>query len=62
MSTETFLTEKAKPSPQSKYYSAATAQLTNALRGILYEGKDLNTALRDAEEAVKKTIEADKNK
>lgn len=56
------LKNMAKPSPQSKYYSAATAQLTNALRGILYEGKDINTALRDAEEAVKKTIEADKHK
>ncbi|MEF3304006.1 extracellular solute-binding protein [Paenibacillus sp. GYB003] len=57
------LKNMAKPSPQSKYYSAATTQLgTNALRGILYEGKDVNTALRDAEEAVKKAIEADKNK
>ncbi|WP_158606694.1 ABC transporter substrate-binding protein [Paenibacillus ginsengarvi] len=57
------LKNMAKPSPQSKYYSTATTQLgINALRGILYEGKDMNTALRDAEEAVKKTIEADKNK
>jgi hypothetical protein len=57
------LNNMAKPSPQSKYYSTATTQLgTNALRGILYEGKDINTALREAEEAVKKAIEADKNK
>ncbi|MFC3768990.1 extracellular solute-binding protein [Paenibacillus sp. GCM10012303] len=56
------LKNMAKPSPQSKYYSVAGAHLTNALRGILYEGKDVNTALRDAEEAVKKAIEADKNK
>lgn len=57
------LKNMAKPSPQSKYYSAATIQLgTNALQGILFGGKDINTALREAEETVKKTIEADKNK
>ncbi|MBD2862874.1 extracellular solute-binding protein [Paenibacillus oceani] len=56
------LKNMAKPSPQSKYYSTAGQHLTIALRGILYEGKDVNTALRDAEEAMKKTIEADKKK
>ncbi|MBD2864536.1 extracellular solute-binding protein [Paenibacillus oceani] len=57
------LKNMAAPSPQSKYYSTATTQLgVHALRGILYEGKDINTALREAEEAVKKVIQEDKNK
>ncbi|RKN77147.1 extracellular solute-binding protein [Paenibacillus ginsengarvi] len=53
----------AAPSPQSKYFSASTSRLaTTAVQDIVLKGKDVNTALREAEEAIVKQIEADKNK
>jgi multiple sugar transport system substrate-binding protein len=53
----------ASPSPQSKYQSAATSRMaTNVVQDVVLKGKDLNTALREAEEAIAKQIEEDKNK
>ncbi|MDF2726163.1 MAG: extracellular solute-binding protein family 1 [Paenibacillus sp.] len=53
----------ASPSPQSKYYSASTSRMaTNVVQDVVLKNIDLNTSLRDAEEAIVKQIEADKNK
>ncbi|MEF3304860.1 ABC transporter substrate-binding protein [Paenibacillus sp. GYB003] len=53
----------AAPSAQSKYFSASTSRLaTTVVQDVVLKGKDLNTALREAEEAIVKQIEADKNK
>ncbi|TNJ61891.1 extracellular solute-binding protein [Paenibacillus hemerocallicola] len=53
----------ASPSPQSKYYSASTSRMaTTVVQDVVLKAKDLNTALREAEETIVKQIEADKNK
>jgi multiple sugar transport system substrate-binding protein len=55
--------QKAAPSPQSPYFTAAGTQLgTNVLQAVAIEGKDVNSALREAEEAVLKQVAADKMK
>ena len=57
------MSNMAAPSPQSKYFSWATAEVgVNAINAIILEGKDINTALREAEEAVTKRIAEDKAK
>jgi ABC-type glycerol-3-phosphate transport system substrate-binding protein len=53
----------ALPSPQNEYYATAASELgTGAFAEVVLGTKDINTAMRDAEEAVIKKIEADKIK
>jgi hypothetical protein len=53
----------ASPSPQSKYFSASSSRLaTTVVQDVVLKGKDLNTALREAEETIVKQIETDKSK
>jgi multiple sugar transport system substrate-binding protein len=53
----------ASPSPQSKYFSASSSRLaTTVVQDVVLKGKDLNTALREAEEMIVKQIETDKSK
>jgi multiple sugar transport system substrate-binding protein len=50
----------AAPSPQSKYYAEAATQLnTTVFAQVVMGKKDLNTALREAEENLTKKIEAE---
>ncbi|WP_158302187.1 hypothetical protein [Paenibacillus mesophilus] len=46
----------------TKYDSIASGKYTEALRQYVYGSKDLNTTLREAEEATNKAIEAEKAK
>lgn len=53
----------AAPSPMSVYYSTATGSLgVSMMEELLLNKKDINTALKDAQEKVVKAIEADKAK
>jgi multiple sugar transport system substrate-binding protein len=53
--------KKAAPSPLSKYYSDAGIQLgTDAVSRIVIEGKDINTSLREGEEAIAAKVAADR--
>jgi ABC-type glycerol-3-phosphate transport system substrate-binding protein len=56
------LPESYAASPQlTKYDNQVNGQLTSALNSVILTGKDINSALRDAEEAANKKIEAMKN-
>ncbi|MDF2724191.1 MAG: extracellular solute-binding protein family 1 [Paenibacillus sp.] len=58
--TKAMLPEKfAAPSFVSTYTASAAAQIFSALVNVTTGKKDANTALRDAEEATNKTIDAD---
>lgn len=58
--TAMFPDKTAAPSPQSKYLADATSLLnTNVFAQVAMGKKDLNTALREAEESLTKKIEAD---
>lgn len=57
-----YYNELAAPYPMTKYDAIATSRYTEALRSYVYGSKDLNTTLREAEEATNKAIEAEKAK
>lgn len=57
-----YYNDLAAPFPMTKYDALATARYTEALRSYVYESKDVNTALREAEEAANKAIAEEKAK
>jgi multiple sugar transport system substrate-binding protein len=52
-----YKTELAKPYEQTLYDTIAMSAIQKELSNVVLKGKDLNTALRDAEESVNKQIE-----
>jgi multiple sugar transport system substrate-binding protein len=57
-----YYNELAAPYPLTKYDTIATSKYTEALRQYVYGSKDLNTVLRETEEATNKAIDAEKAK
>jgi multiple sugar transport system substrate-binding protein len=50
----------AKPAPATSYDTIAKSSLVKkGIRGVVLEGKDVNTALRETEEDINKQIEAE---
>jgi multiple sugar transport system substrate-binding protein len=52
--------QAAKPRPYTIYDNFGVIHLADAIQDIVLEGKDVNTALREADEATNKDIEANK--
>ncbi|CAG7649980.1 hypothetical protein PAESOLCIP111_05986 [Paenibacillus solanacearum] len=57
-----FKTKLANPYVPSVYDSAAMTTLQNELKNVVTKGKDLNSALRDAEETINKNIQTQQKK
>lgn len=53
-----FKSRAAKPLPISLYYDQTRKYMNNAAADIVYGNKDINSALRDAEEQINKEVEA----
>lgn len=51
-----------RPESQTKYDAIAITEIIRKFKEHAFQGKDVNTALRDADEAINKAIEAQKNK